>query len=77
MAQINKKNLKNFIVLLFWMAMVVLGAYFAVKINRRVDSIFDTLRLISDDVSEINSDLDELNNSIDENITTKEKNAPK
>ncbi len=77
MAQINKKNLKNFIVLLFWMAMVVIGAYFAVKVNNRIDSIFDTLRLISDDVSEINNDLDELNNNIEENITTEEKNAPK
>lgn len=77
MIKINKKNLKNFVVLLFWMAIVVVGAYFAVKINRRVDSIFDTLRLISDDVSEINSDLNELNNNIEENITTEEKEAPK
>lgn len=77
MIKINKKNLKNFVVLLFWMAIVVVGAYFAVKINRRVDSIFNTLRLISDDVSEINSDLNELNSNIEENVLTEEENASK
>jgi len=43
---INKQNLKNFIKLLFWIAVVAGGVYFAWKVNSEVNfmkGILDTI----------------------------------
>lgn len=44
---INKQNLKNFMKLLFWIAVVAGGVYFAWKINAEVNVIKRTLDIIS------------------------------